>query len=104
MHKDTKAGTAPARNWSTLLGGLVTAAVMLTVTGFALSAIGSWATAGQAPITAGDDAVANGMLLEPTADQNAGLTQPLTSARTAESTEIILQDWTFTARPRPSPK
>jgi hypothetical protein len=102
MQHGTVAGPRPVRRGLKLLGGAVTAAVMLSVPAFAVSSVASWGRgpAGPPEIAASDDAVANGFRIV----RAPAVAEVAKAAPTAGDTgaETVLKDWTFTGKPLPS--
>jgi hypothetical protein len=103
MANHTTAGAVPAPRFSSVLGGVLTAALMLAIPALALSsaaASGQLAGMGsqeQTAIAPADDAIANGFkILEP-----APAAEPAARAvrLSDEPVEKLLQEWAFTGGP-----
>jgi hypothetical protein len=98
-------GVRPVRRFLKLLGGGLTAATLLSVPAFALSALAPWGGAaapaeGRPAIAAADDAVADGFRIVEAPVVAAAAQAAATGEAPAET---VLRDWQFTGRPVPSP-
>jgi hypothetical protein len=110
MRDDTMAGQALARWLPRLVGGALTAVLIVAVPVLAGGFVVDRPTrTAEVAIDPSDDALANGMqILEPAAWPNAGLTPAVPPAQPVEK---VLRNWRFTdgeqggrGRPKPSPK